>query len=45
MCDKQKYIVGLVSGEEGSELCRILANKHQTWRTKIRGDIFLNGLK
>ena len=30
--------------EEGSELCRILANKHRNWGANLKGDVVLNGI-
>ncbi|XP_023342184.1 ATP-binding cassette sub-family G member 8 [Eurytemora carolleeae] len=30
--------------EDGSELCRIIANRHQKWGSKLRADIVLNGI-
>jgi hypothetical protein len=33
------------AGEEGSSLCKILANQHGGWGSRFRGDIILNGIK
>ena len=43
LSDLEKNLL-MSPGEEGSELCRILANKYKKWGNKLRGDIILNGI-